>query len=263
MTISKDRYIEIQTLYFDQLSSVASIPKDYIKLRDYAWPSDAAVGPQWLAAYLFVKDALRVIAGEINMFQQKILICDAWNLTYNKIDLDERNDIFFGIVNDHYVSLLLYPYAIRQRFLYFSSHILHISSFLIDPRWSESKLRDYINNDILDKFSHLKLSTFSDFKLKVESIDNKDHQAATFNFRRKLQHKDPIHVEIGLSSLISRASNGQQASYGLGGVGPLPMTVALKECISQHQASLAAYTSLTVLLDEILNIWRKERPVVG
>lgn len=73
----------------------------------------------------------------------------------------------------------------------------------------------------------------------------------------------PPNIEIGLSGLVSRieCKNGK-VSYGIGGQKPLSLKEIVPALHSQHEKCARAFGAFWELIQEMLDIWQRERPNV-
>lgn len=263
MALSKKRFLELQGQYYENRQSLLMDNSKRIDLRAYSWPDNGAGGPEWLRVHIFHKEALRVIGGEINWFLEHIKNCEAWKSVHESLSSKDKIDAFFFLMKDSFTLALLTPYALKQRFVFFGSHLLHYTRMVIDTSWHESKLPDdkNINIHTLHIFNKSLFKNLQPFLDVLYQLDSSDSQKDLLGFRHKYQHRDPVKIEHGLSAIIKREKNhSSTTSYGLGGTKPLPMEKAIQVVYDQHECALNCYKAFLVLLEELLEIWRKARP---
>lgn len=191
------------------------------------------------------------------MFHHQIRSCRAWKTVFDNLSEDDKIDVFIWCIKNEFIPLLLAPYALKQRFLFFSSHVLHLTMKHISQGWGEENLKEFIENDVLDKFDESNFGKLSALKSSLRLIDSDDYITATKNYRRRLQHRDPVNIEYGFSTFVSRSydKSTKNASYGLGGTPPLKMDTILTESEKQLGYMFSAYNALIDLYKEVEDIW--------
>ncbi|MCF8038489.1 MAG: hypothetical protein K9K79_04160 [Desulfohalobiaceae bacterium] len=263
MDIPKDRFLEIQSRYYDIRASVLTHSEEgLIDLHGYSWPDNAAGGFEWLPVKLYVDSCLRVVGGEINWFLEQIIANTAWKDVHDELSEEEKIPAFFWIMHDSWVSMITKPYMLKQRFIFFVTHILHLTKKIIDPEWDETNLppEHKIQRETLNKFPNNEFKMLPNFRCRLDSLDSEEFKTVSSNFRHRWQHRSPIHVEHGIASSICRSKKGSKTSYSLGGAKPLKMSTIIDACKQQHHSALETYQAMINLLDELLDIWKRERP---
>jgi hypothetical protein len=266
--LEKADYLELHSKFYDKFSSIPLPVDRYLSYEVYSVPCEIAQGPEWFIFFSLSKDFVREILNSINQFMSYLIRLEAWSEVLEDYENENRFNIIVEIIDPLACYIVNYVYAIKNRIAFVASSLLHQTFRLLDPEWHDSDFKEgrflfpqlYGFLKKYKEYSHLS-NNADNLRVFFDQIDNEVFREKTKEFRGRYHHMVPPNIEIGLSGLINRieTKNGR-ISYGIGGQKPLSLKEILPALHDQHEKCSETFRVFWELFQEILVIWKRERP---
>lgn len=266
--LEKAKYLEIHSKFYDYLLGTSFPPEGYIPYDAHGIPPGMAKGPEWFLFASQAKELVREILNSVNQFYSQIIRLGAWSEVLEEYDGQEKFNIVVEIIEPFASHIINSVYMIKGRIAFVTSSLFHHTFCLFDTEWKdtdfkESKFYFVQVYGYLKKFKEYTGSSDTTYKLRscLDQIDDEAFREITREFRGRFQHMIPPNIEIGLSGLVNRieGKNGK-ISYGIGGQKPLSLNEILPALHDQHEKCSEASKAFGELFQEMLDIWKRERP---
>jgi hypothetical protein len=291
--LSEEKYLELHRLFYNRIATLPASGR-HIWSEDHTIPTDIAQGKEWLIFHMMAKEFNQALKNELDGLMTNIRKLEAWSQIEgeSQFDLDLKCDFCEEILEPVASSVLNTPYIVSQRFIFFSTMLLHQTRMIVDPDWEDGELEeDKIVQETLEMFR--KFFEKRDNKIKpifkklLRNI-HKIHQfsSSTGNYRNLYHHRIPRRVCIGMSSLVTRmkkddakmeefrkcgkigpyrfislsSQSGSTIMYGLGGLEPIEISEILPKIHKQHDVCVQTFDTYWNLVTELVKIWGSDRP---
>jgi hypothetical protein len=259
--VTKDEFLEFHNTFYNKRKEI-EWPEKTIKLDEYEWLQNSTERKIFFAN-LIINEAVRTIGGEINSFYQDIKSCKAWSVINSSLTKEKKLYLTNIIALNDIKAMLLAPYEIKQRFIFFSTNALHLVRLKTDIYWGECCFPEEhgISMKTLDLFKNWKGPDIKNFKNKLCKIESAEIRKETKDYRRKLQHRIPIHIDIGISGILERVKLKDKVTYNICENKALNFEKIIASSLKQHEVMLETYDAMLHLFDELLEILPREAPI--
>ncbi|MBW1735045.1 MAG: hypothetical protein JRJ71_11785 [Deltaproteobacteria bacterium] len=266
--LEKAKYLEIHSKFYDYLLRTSFPPEGYLPYGTHEIPPGIANGPEWFIFASQAKELVREILNSANQFYSQIIRLGAWAEVLEEYEGLERFNIVAEIIEPFASHIINSVYMIKGRMAFVTSILLHHTFCLFEQEWKDT---DFKGNKFyfvqvygqLKKYKEYTGSSDTSDKLHscLDQIDDEAFREATKEFRGRFQHMIPPNIEVGLSGLVNRMeSKDGKVSYGIGGQKPLSLKDVLPHLTTQHDRCVEAFKVFWELMQEMLEIWKQERP---
>lgn len=268
--LEKAEYLEIHSKFYDFRSETSYPLERYMSYNNYDIPPGLAKGPEWFLFASQTKEFIREILNSVNQFYSLLIRLGAWSEVLNEYEGQKKFDILVEIIEPLASHIVNIVYAVKGRIAFVTSSLIHHTSSLFGTEWKDTDFK-------AGKFYFVQvygcLKTFKEYigsadkadKLRscLDQIDDEVFRETTKEFRGRFQHMIPPNIEVGLSGMINRIeSQNGRVSYGIGGQKPLSLRDIMPQLNDQHEKCTEAVKAFWELLQEMLDIWQRERPNV-
>jgi len=278
---NKQKLLSIFDRFFDLLWEKNAIESDYLSydILDRIETSD------WLPlADEIVSGQLREVLNGINQFQTKINHLDAWARLLQELPESDADSVTISQVTTIGHFCLCQPYALKERIIHAATQIIHHGNcrtekgyedhLITDPRdlskqrWPTTQSK----RAALNAVGRGRWKSFDAFEMALSTLNSKDFERKTMNYRTGANHLIPPHFEQGEGPFVTRfitAHSEMKANdhgsfdlvcdynklvpaYGFGGTPPLKVADAVGCCVEQHLIAKACYEALATIVEEIV-----------
>ncbi|HUT83047.1 MAG TPA: hypothetical protein VMX95_00230 [Thermodesulfobacteriota bacterium] len=257
MELETKDFINAYIKYREELEKV-SIPNPYLDYDKYVITNDGK-GKQWAPFYFMAKDFTRELLNSINQFNTYLGRLIAWNQVMKPYSEHEKLYLLLEFVEPIAKSCLNYPYQIRNRFIFASTHLLHQSNSIKRADWKDDLSKDEsIKFNILEKVG-AGWSTINQFVGALAVLNDEAFKRISEDYRNKEHHALPPGIEMGITTTISRHPLGDRSvRYGLGGQQPLSLDTIIPGLQDQHNKAVEVFYGYWELIEEQLQIWKAQ-----
>lgn len=268
--LEKAEYLEIHSKFYDYLLETSYPLERYISYDDYDISTGLAKGPGWFLFAFQGKEFIREILNSVNQFYSQLMRLGAWSEVLEEYEGEKQINIAIEIIEPFASHIINSVYAIKGRIAFVTSSLLHHTFCLFNTKWKDTnfKVGKFYFVQVygfLKKFKKYTGSVDKSDKLRrcLDQIDNEAFRETTKEFRGRFHHMIPPNIEVGQSGMINRIeSKNGKISYGIGGQKPLSLRDIMPQLNDQHEKCTEAVKAFWELMQEMIDIWQRERPNV-
>lgn len=241
--------------FIDARASIYAGEKSDPILPNDTFQSDKS--PNDLIFGAMADDFTRELINSVNKFYLNVFYCEAWFKAAADFPKGQRLSLLFQFAEPLMELALNRPYAIRSRFIFAATHLLHQSNKHRMPKW-----RDELPGDKdIDYKTLIRVGSgwkaFSAFISDLNGLNDQEFIKATRNFRHLSHHQMEINFDIGLVPYFRRTKTDTGIKYEYLIHGPLKFPDMLSILYRQHARARAAFMSYWSLLNDQLDEWIK------
>jgi len=261
--LSKDEYLEAHSKFYDQ-RQVIKMPNKYLTYEKYDIPSTYTSGGNWMIFHIMTSDFVRTLLNEINLFHSTLIDLNAWEEVLRDYSDDMRFNILVEIFYPICIFALNIPNAIKNRFVYVSVHLLRETATLLNRNiecidFSERKISFKLLEKIKCLFTRHEWKSVEPFLKVLSGLHGEQFRKDSDDFRHRYHHRIPPQIEIGISSLVTtKRTKGGFIEYSVDGKEASPIKKILSSLTSEHLTCIEAFEAFWVMLNELLEIWKKK-----
>jgi len=194
-----------------------------------------------------------------NRFLIDIHHAEGWFKVAQELDKDDRVSLIWEFAEPHLELAVGRPYSLKNLFTFAAVHLLHQSDALKDPNWKDDLPQDReICYALLEKRGvgwDSSWDRFSDFKEKIQRLNDGEFEKTTSNFRHRSQHRYRLRFDTGLTPIVERTPSEKGITYKFGCVPPLDVEKLIPQLYDQHQRAVDVFLAYWKLVNELCAAW--------
>lgn len=195
------------------------------------------------------------LVGETNRFLLNIAHAECWFEVAQEQEEEEGMSLLHEFCDPLLELSVGRPYSLRNHFIFTAVHLLHQSGQLKNTKWKDDLPPDEkIGYKLLDRVAS-DWSQFPDFKAKLSSLNSKEFQNQTSNFRHRLQHQFRTHFGFGLTPIIEREKAEQGTVYHFKALRPLNLQTLFPILYKQQEIAVDLFHAYWDLVMELCEEW--------
>ncbi len=257
-TLDKTKTLNLSEQYNKYLEERTKIELYEIMLYDWVkFPTK--ISPILIVYKLLIEEHARELANSINEMKRIIVSLKAWGKVLGDMNDQEKLDLLVEFIYHSATVGLNLPYVIRSRFIYSVAHLCHQANQIKQSEWKDDlPIDEEIYFQEADNYGS-NWNTYTNLKVALEQIGNKEYNKNTCDFRNKYNHRYSPMIEIGLANFVTRnVDKTKRVSYGMGFTEPLKLTKIVDLLKVQHEYCTKSFTCYQMLVNEHIECMKQD-----